>query len=132
EARCLSPVIGDRPEAMEVALAALDVPEGAGADGMKGRLLLADRLQVFLGDDVLVADELGEVRRDLPHSILEVPHYRELVGCLDAIEVQAEEGRRAAARVGLHILLDRELDVLGRELAPALVELDARPELERP
>src|SRR5262249_43083623 len=34
--------------------------------------------------------------------------------------------------VRFHVLLDRELDVLGRELAPALVESHARTQLERP
>src|SRR5262245_55184152 len=117
---------------MEVSLAALDVSVGASADRMQGRLLFTDRLQIFLWDDVLVADELGEVRFDLPDAILEVHDHCELVGCFDTIEIQAEEGRRAAARVRLHVLFDRELDVLRGQFAPALVELDARPQLERP
>src|SRR4029453_19550088 len=43
-----------------------------------------------------------------------------------------EERGRAPAGVRLHVLLNGELDVLGRQLAPALVKLDARAELERP
>src|SRR5262249_15294727 len=42
------------------------------------------------------------------------------------------EGRRAAAGVRLQVLLDRELDVLRRELAKSLVELHAGTQLERP
>src|SRR5206468_12350884 len=88
--------------------------------------------QVLLRDDILIADELGEVRGDLPDPVLEVQHHRELVGRLDAVEVVPEEGRRAATRVRLEVLLDRELDVFRRQLTPALVKLHPGPELECP
>src|SRR5206468_9893398 len=132
EGRRLAPVPRDRLEAVIVALPSLDMPVGAGPNGMEGGLLFTDRLEVFLRDDVLVADELREVRRDLPEPILEMQHHRQLVRRLDPLEVVAEERRRAAAGVRLEILLNGELDVLGRQLAPALVKLDARAELERP
>src|SRR5207245_5513758 len=64
--------------------------------------------------------------------VFEVYHHRVLVGRLDAIEMRPEERGRAALRIGLEVLLDRELHVLGGHLAEALVELDARAQLERP
>ena len=97
EGRRLAPVVGHRLEPMVVALPALDVAVGAGADRVERRLLLAHRLQILLRDDVLVADELGEVRGDLPDPVLEVHDYGELVRRLDPVEVRAEERRRAAA-----------------------------------
>ena len=127
-----APVVPHRLEPVIVALLALDVPVGAGADRMERRLVLADRLDVLLRGDVLVADELGEVRGDFPDAVLEVHHDRVLVGRLDPLEVGAEERRRSARHVGPQILLDGELDVLGRHLAEAFVELHARAELERP
>jgi len=57
---------------------------------------------------------------------------RVLVRGLDAIEMGAKERRRPALRVGLEILLDGELDVLGGHLTEALVELHARAQLEGP
>jgi hypothetical protein len=93
ERRRLAPVPHDRLEAVIVALPSLDVAVGAGANGMEGGLLFTDRLEVFLRDDVLVADELREVRGHLPDAVLEVQHHRQLVRRLDALEVVAEERR---------------------------------------
>ena len=132
EAGGLSPVIGDRFEPMIVALLPLDVPVGPGADRMQGRLLLADRLQVFLRGDVLVSHELGEVRGDLPHAVLEVHDHRELVGSLDPFELVAKEGPRSPRHVRPQVLLDGELDILRRQLAPVLVKRHTRPELKSP
>src|SRR4030095_778440 len=91
----LAPAASARLEAVIVALPSLDVPVGAGANGMEGGLLFTDRLEVFLRDDVLVADELREVRGDLPDPVLEVPHHRQLVRRVYAVEVVVEERRRA-------------------------------------
>ena len=128
----LPPVARHGLEAMIVALLALDVAIGAGADGMDRRLLLADRLHVFLRDDVLVADVLGEERRHHPLRALEAHHHRGLVGRLDLVEVIAKEIGGAADGIGLEALLDRVLDVLRGHLAEALVEHHARAQLERP
>jgi len=49
-------------------------------DGMERRLVLSDRLEVLPRRDVLVADELREVRGHFPHPVLEVHHDRVLVG----------------------------------------------------
>jgi hypothetical protein len=76
---------------VEVTLAALDVVIGSGADRVERRLLLAGGLQIFLRDDVLVADELGKQRGHFPDAVLEVHDDRELVGRLDAVELHAEE-----------------------------------------
>ena len=132
ERRRLPPVLGHRLEAVVVALPALDVAVGSGADRVQGRLLLAHRLHVLLRRDVLVADELRDLGRHLPQAILEVQHDRVLVGDLDTVEVDAEEGRGAARRVRLEVLLDRELHVLGGHLAEPLVELHALAQLEGP
>src|SRR5262249_2268264 len=132
ERRRLAPVAGDGLEPLIVALLALDVTVWAGPDRMGGGLLLADALHVLLRGYVLIADVLREQRRHDPLSALEVEHQRELVRRVDVIEVRAEEVRGAAERVGLEALLDRELDVFGRHLAPALVELHAGTQLERP
>jgi hypothetical protein len=132
EGRRLAPVVGDRLEAMVVALLALHVAERPGADRVQRGFVLSHRLDVLLRGDVLVADELGEVRGHFPDPILEVHHHRVLIRGLDAIEMGAKERRRPALRVGLEILLDGELDVLGGHLAEALVELHARAQLESP
>jgi hypothetical protein len=91
----LPPVARHGLEAVIVALLAFDVAKGAGADGMDRRLLLADRLHVFLRDDVLVADVLGEQRRHHPLRALEAHHHRGLVGRLDLVEVVARRNRRS-------------------------------------
>jgi hypothetical protein len=88
-------VVDDRFEAMVVALLTLDVPERAGPDRMERGFVLADRFDVLLRGDVLVADELREVRRHLPDAILEVHHHRVLVGRLDPVELLAEETARS-------------------------------------
>jgi hypothetical protein len=67
ERRRLPPVVRHRLEPVEIALPALDVPIGTGADRVKGGLLLADFLEVLLRRGVLVADELGEERGHFPH-----------------------------------------------------------------
>jgi hypothetical protein len=125
-------VIRHRLETVVVALLALHVAVGPGADRVRGRLLLAHALEVLLRDDVLIADVLREERRHDPLPRLEVHHDRELVGRLDALEVVAEEVGRAAERVGLVALLDGELDVLGSQLSVALVERHTGPQLEGP
>ena len=99
---------------------------------MERGLVLAHRLDILLRGDVLVADELGEVRRHLPDLVLEVHHDRVLVRRLDALQVHAEERRRSALRIWLEVLLDGELHVLRGHLAEPFVELHARTELERP
>ena len=128
----LAPVARHRLEAVEVALLAVDVAIRPAADRMHRRLLIADRLHVLPGRHVLVADVLCEERRHDPLAAFEVHHDGQLVGRLDPLEVVAEVVGRASQRVGLEALLDGPLDVLGRELAPALVKLHARAELERP
>ncbi len=125
-------MIRHRLEPVVVTLPTFHVAVGTSADWMQRCLLLTHRLQILLGGDVLVADELREVGGRLPHAILEVHHHGELVGRLDPVEVAAKERGRSAAGVGLDVLFDRELDVLGRHLAPPFMELHPRTELERP
>src|SRR5262252_7185895 len=87
----LPPVIRYRLEPVVVALLALDVAKRTRTDRVERGLVLADRLDVLLRGGVLVADELGEVRRHLPRAVLEVHDDRELVGRLDPVELAAEE-----------------------------------------
>ena len=107
---------------------ALEV-EGAGADRVP-LVLLAVLLDRLLRDDValLVAHHAQQEDRveGLQHDLHGV-RVDDLDG-LDHLEVHAE----ARARRPLDLPLEAELDVLGGQLAEALVELHALPELERP
>ena len=103
--------------------------EGAGADGVP-LVLVSELLDRLLRDDIalLVAHHAQEkdgvegLQRDL-HRV-RVDH----LDGLDHPEVDAE------ARAGrpIDLAIEAELDVLGRELPEALVELHALLELERP
>ena len=84
--------------------------------------LLRDDVAVLVADHAQQKDRIERLERDLQRVRIDD------LDRLDHVEVDAVAGTRCF----VDLALEAELDVLGRQLAVALVELHALPELERP
>ncbi len=84
--------------------------------------LLRDDVAVLVADHSQQKDRVERLERDLKRVRIDD------LDRLDHVEVDAVTGPRCL----VDLALEAELDVLGRQLAVALVELHALPELERP